>query len=75
MISRVGPFGRTVAVTVLALSLFAGSATAGQSCGSAVIRDWYDNEKFDRSWNCDCMLDGLTLLPEDGRRAYLSARD
>jgi hypothetical protein len=72
MLSTAAPFGHIVAVVVIALSLWAAAATAGRPCGRGVIDDWYDNGKFDRSWNCACVLDSLAMLPQHGR--FLAAR-
>ena len=40
-----------------------------------MIEDWYDNGKIDRSWNCECLLDGLTLLPGVSQSGHVSMRD
>ena len=64
----------SVALAVVAFALVAGSAAA-QPCGQAVLDDWYDNGSFDRDWSCNCMLDALALLPEDGRQRFFAARE
>jgi hypothetical protein len=64
----------SVALAVVALSFVAGSAAA-QPCGRAVLDDWYDNGKFDHSWSCDCLLDALTLLPEDVRPRFVPIQE
>jgi len=57
------------------LSLFVAAAPAGNAPGAAVVDDWYDNRKLDRSWRCDRLLDGLTSLSENRRPGYFSMRD
>jgi len=64
----------SVALAVVALALIAGSAAA-QQCGQAVLDDWYDDGSFDGHWSCNCMLDALASLPEDGRQRFFAAQE
>jgi hypothetical protein len=64
----------SVALALVALALIASSAAA-QPCGQAVLDDWYDNGSFDRHWGCNCMLDALAVLPEDGRQRLFAAQE
>lgn len=66
--------GQPIAIVVAGLSLFVATAAAGNAPGRAVVADWYDNGKLDRSWSCDRLLDGLTSLSENSRPRYLSMR-
>ena len=40
-----------------------------------MLDDWYDNGTIERSWSCECLLDGLTLLPEVSGSASVSIGD
>ena len=40
-----------------------------------MVDDLSDNGRIDHSWNCERLLDGLTLLPEASRPGYVSLRD
>ena len=75
MIPGVDRLRRNLVIVGLASLLAVGAAAASRTCGRAVLDDWYDNGKIDRSWNCECLLDGLTLLPEVPRSASVSRRD
>jgi hypothetical protein len=75
MIPAVDRLRRTFAIVGLAALLVVGAAAASRPCGRAVIDDWYDNGRIDRSWGCACLLDGLTMLPEVHRSGYDSMRN
>lgn len=75
MIAGVDRPRRTLVIVGLAALLLVGAGAASRSSGRVVVDDLYDNGKIDRSWNCEGLLDGLTLLPEVSRSGYLSLRD
>ncbi|HWL33824.1 MAG TPA: hypothetical protein VNP89_09495 [Gaiellaceae bacterium] len=58
-------------VAMLAVSAPAGAA---QSCGRAVIDDWYDNGRVDGTYALHCYDDAIEILPRDVRD-YSSAKD
>jgi hypothetical protein len=64
-----------IAVLAVVASLVTATTAPAQSCGREALDDSYDNGTIDRSWSCKCLLDGLTLPPEDGRTGYVSVRD
>jgi uncharacterized membrane protein YedE/YeeE len=66
--------GSILAAVALALSMFVGTAVAARPCERAVIDDWYDNGRFDRTWSCQCLRDAIDLLP-DIRPPYSSTSD
>jgi hypothetical protein len=49
-------------------------AGAAQSCGRAVIDDWYDNGRVDGTYALHCYDDAIEILPRDVRD-YSSAKD
>jgi hypothetical protein len=68
--------GSCVVTTIaIVLSVCVASASAARSCGRAVIADWADNGELDRSWSCECVLDGLASLAVDARPVSFSMRD
>jgi cobalamin biosynthesis Mg chelatase CobN len=52
----------------------ASPAGAAQSCGRAVIDDWYDNGRVDGTYALHCYDDAIDILPRDVRD-YSSAKD
>ena len=58
-------------VTLLAVAAPAGAA---QSCGRAVIDDWYDNGRVDGTYALHCYDDAIDILPRDVRD-YSSAKE
>ena len=52
----------------------ASPAGAAQSCGRAVIDDWYDNGRVDGTYALHCYDDAIEILPRDVRD-YSSAKD
>ncbi len=66
---------RTFAIVGLAALLLAGAAVASPPCGRGVIDDLSDNGWIDRSWNCKCLLDGLTQMPEVTQSLSVPMRD
>jgi len=52
----------------------ASPAAAAQSCGRAVIDDWYDNGRVDGTYALHCYDDAIEILPRDVRD-YSSAKD
>jgi hypothetical protein len=61
-----------VLVAVLSLLAAAPAAAADRPCGAAVIADWADNGRVDRSYAPRCYGVALRSLPEDVR-AYSTA--
>jgi hypothetical protein len=58
-------------VAVLAVASPAGAA---QSCGRAVIDDWYDDGRVDGTYALHCYDDAIEILPRDVRD-YSSAKE
>ncbi len=58
-------------VAVLAVAAPAGAA---QSCGRAVIDDWYDDGRVDGTYALHCYDDAIEILPRDVRD-YSSAKE
>ena len=58
-------------VTTLVVAAPAGAA---QSCGRAVIDDWYDDGRVDGTYALHCYDDAIEILPRDVRD-YSSAKD
>lgn len=52
----------------------ASPAGAAQSCGRAVIDDWYDNGRVDGTYALHCYDDAIEILPRDVRD-YSSAKE
>jgi hypothetical protein len=61
-----------VLLAVLCLLAAPPAAAAGVPCGAAVISDWADNGRIDRSYAPRCYGAALRALPEDVR-AYSTA--
>ena len=57
-----------------AMLAVASPAGAAQSCGRAVIDDWYDNGRVDGTYALHCYDDAIEILPRDVRD-YSSAKD
>ena len=66
MLLVLAAFGAVLAV--------ASPAAAAQSCGRAVIDDWYDNGRVDGTYALHCYDDAIEILPRDVRD-YSSAKD
>lgn len=63
-----------VVAAFLAMLAVASPAGAAQSCGRAVIDDWYDNGRVDGTYALHCYDDAIEILPRDVRD-YSSAKD
>ncbi len=63
-----------VVAAFLAVLAVASPAGAAQSCGRAVIDDWYDNGRVDGTYALHCYDDAIEILPRDVRD-YSSAKD
>ena len=63
-----------VVAAALAVLAVASPAGAAQSCGRAVIDDWYDNGRVDGTYALHCYDDAIEILPRDVRD-YSSAKD
>ena len=63
-----------VVAVFLAVLAVASPAGAAQSCGRAVIDDWYDNGRVDGTYALHCYDDAIEILPRDVRD-YSSAKD
>ncbi len=63
-----------VVAAFLAVLAVASPAGAAQSCGRAVIDDWYDNGRVDGTFPLHCYDDAIEILPRDVRD-YSSAKD
>ena len=63
-----------VVAAFVALLVVAAPAGAAQSCGRAVIDDWYDNGRVDGTYALHCYDDAIEILPRDVRD-YSSAKD
>ncbi len=63
-----------VLAAFLAMLAVASPAGAAQSCGRAVIDDWYDNGRVDGTYALHCYDDAIEILPRDVRD-YSSAKD
>jgi hypothetical protein len=61
----------TFTVTVLA-AVALGAPAQAAPCWEAVVEDWYDNSRVDRTYPIHCYREALRNLPED-MRAYSSA--
>jgi hypothetical protein len=61
----------TFAVSVLA-AVALGAPAQAAPCWEAVVEDWYDNSRVDRTYPIHCYREALRNLPED-MRAYSSA--
>ena len=59
---------------LVALLATAAPAGAAQSCGRAVIDDWYDDGRVDGTYPLRCYDDAIEILPRDVRD-YSSAKD
>jgi hypothetical protein len=57
-----------------AMLAVASPAGAANSCGRAVIDDWYDNGRVDGTYALHCYDDAIDTLPRDVRD-YSSAKD
>jgi hypothetical protein len=57
-----------------AMLTVASPAGAANSCGRAVIDDWYDNGRVDGTYALHCYDDAIDTLPRDVRD-YSSAKD
>jgi hypothetical protein len=64
-------FVLTFTLTVLA-AVALGAPAQAAPCWEAVVEDWYDNSRVDRTYPIHCYREALTNLPED-MRAYSSA--
>jgi hypothetical protein len=58
----------------VALLAVASPADAAQSCGRAVIDDWYDDGRVDGTYALHCYDDAIEILPRDVRD-YSSAKE
>ena len=58
----------------MALLIVAAPAGAAQSCGRAVIDDWYDDGRVDGTYALHCYDDAIEILPRDVRD-YSSAKE
>ena len=63
-----------VAIALAALLVAAAPAAAAQSCGRAVIDDWYEDGRVDGAYALHCYDDAIEGLPRDVRD-YSSAKD
>ena len=63
-----------VLAAFVAMLAVASPAAAAQSCGRAVIDDWYDNGRVDGTYALHCYDDAIEILPRDVRD-YSSAKD
>ena len=63
-----------VVAAALAVLAVASPAGAAQSCGRAVIDDWYDNGRVDGTYALHCYDDAIEILPRDVRD-YSNAKD
>ena len=63
-----------VVAAFLAVLAVASPAGAAQSCGRAVIDDWYDNGRVDGTYALHCYDDAIEILPRDVRD-YSNAKD
>ena len=61
-------------LALIALLTVASPAAAAQSCGRAVIDDWYDDGRVDGTYALHCYDDAIEILPRDVRD-YSSAKD
>ena len=64
-------FVLTITVSVLA-AVALGAPAQAAPCWEAVVEDWYDNSRVDRTYPIHCYREALRNLPED-MRAYSSA--
>ena len=58
----------------VALLAVVAPASAAQSCGRAVINDWYDDGRVDGTYALHCYDDAIDILPPDVRD-YSSAKE
>jgi hypothetical protein len=63
-----------VVAALAALLVLAAPAAAAQSCGRAVIDDWYDDGRVDGTYALHCYNDAIDALPRDVRD-YSSAKE
>jgi hypothetical protein len=63
------------AVAAIAATAVVAPATAGaSSCANAVVADWRDNGRIDRTYPPQCYREAVAALPEDVR-VYSSAQN
>jgi hypothetical protein len=55
-----------LAATIAALAV-SGTAAATTSCGKAVLKDWFDNERIDRIYDLACYQEAIDAIPFDLR--------
>jgi hypothetical protein len=63
-----------LAAAFVTLLVVAAPAEAAQSCGRAVIDDWYDDGRVDGTYALHCYDDAIEILPRDVRD-YSSAKE